>query len=93
MFSIAAHDHFNSRETSEDVAGETFTPAAYPGLLVNGPLPEHIITDKALVAMRQPLTQHKDGTKPRDSAMFYADGTWQTFKITGPSTTGRVVDG
>lgn len=93
MFSIAAFEHFNSRDTSSDVPGETFTAAAYPGLLVDGPLPEHITTDKALVAMRQPLTKHKDGTEPRDPALFFSDGTWQTFKFTGPGTTGRVVDG
>lgn len=93
MFSVAAHKHFNTRETSEDATSQSFTPAAYPGLLVNGPLPEHILTDKAHIAMRQPLTLHKDGTKPKDSALFYADGTWQTFKITGRSIKARVVDG
>ena len=101
MFCIAANAHFNARDHGQDNGPSTDggdhsdepSVAAYPGLLVNGPLPEHIISEKALVAMRQPLTQRKDGTDARESALFYADGTWQTFKITGPSTTARVVDG
>ena len=99
MFCIAANAHLDARHrnnrhvinSGEDPDGPS--AAAYPGLLVDGPLPVHITSDKALVAMRQPLTHRQDGTNARVAALFYADGTWQTFKITGPATTGRVVDG
>ncbi|WP_122816901.1 hypothetical protein [Nocardioides pantholopis] len=97
MFCIAAKAHFNARSNRHDVdAGDDCQESpvlTYPGLLVNGPLPEHITIGKALVGMRQPLTQRQDRSDAREAALFYADGSWQTFKVTGPARTGRVVDG
>ncbi|KRB80094.1 hypothetical protein ASE01_00895 [Nocardioides sp. Root190] len=101
MFCVAANTHFNTRDSHQDdchdlgdgVRSEAPSAAAYPGLLVDGPLPEHITSSKELIAMRQPLTQRRDGSAAREAAFFYADGTHQNFRITGPVLTARVVDG
>lgn len=88
MFCVAAHRHFQSRNDIDNSRN-----ASYPALLLGGPLPEHITGSKEVLAMRQPLTYKRDGTKPRDGAIFFGDGSWQTIKVTGPAMPGRVVEG
>lgn len=89
MFCIASHIHFRGRDLLEPAV----SPAKYPGLLVGGPLPSHITSDKAFVGLRQPLTRRRDGGEPREAMLFYEDGTSQSMTFTGPPRSGRVVDG
>ncbi|CAM3192034.1 hypothetical protein NODU109028_02815 [Nocardioides dubius] len=87
MFCVAAHEHFEGRDDVDE-----FRLAPYPGLLLDGPLPQHITRENDVLAMRQALTLRRDGTAPREAMIFYADGSWQPITFTGPVSSGHIVD-